>query len=158
MNVGVRIRGGRDKATRQRVEVVLGRDVKFNRRINGIDCSGGGVAGAVWMEFGNGAKLAALEMAWRDLKPYKKLKRAGRIEMEQWIRDGKAVTDLELDGAVAVERLLIKDMVPAYFERSRREAQRYVWPYAILSAVAEYRSTHVETEIRIPIVMEQTGQ
>lgn len=158
MTVGVRVRGGRDKATGQRVEVALGRDVKLNRRINGIDCSAGGVAGAVWMEFGNYAKLATLEMAWRDLKPHKKLKSAGKIEIERWIRGGKAVTDLESDEAATVKRFVIKSITPAYLEKSRREPQKYVWPYAILSAVAEYGSTQVEAEIRLPIVMEQTDQ
>lgn len=156
MTVGVRVRGGRDKATGQRVEIALGRDVKFARRLNGIDCVGVGVAGAVWMEFGNHAKLATLEMAWRDLKPCKEVKAAGKTEFERRIRDGKAVSDLEPDDAETIKRFVIKNITPVYLEKSRREPQKRVWPYAILSAVAESGSTQVEAEICVPIVMDQT--
>lgn len=115
--------------------------MKFSRRINGIDCSAGGVAGAVWMEFGNHAKVATLEMAWRDMKPYEELKTAGKAEIERWIQEGKAVTDLDSDDAVTVKRFIVKNITPVYLEKSRREPQKYVWPYALLNAVADFSAS-----------------
>ena len=56
-----------DQKTGKNIDEILDYGVFFTRQIDGMETSG---FGDVFVEFGNNAKLHALEVSWRNLRPY----------------------------------------------------------------------------------------
>jgi hypothetical protein len=104
------------------------------------------------VSFGNHAKIAELQVAWRNLTLDRKVPVASPAQIIQWVRDGKAVIDTGL--AIVpfqIKKLTITRITPYYLGKDAFEVQKVVYPYAMLTATADTGFTNSVVRLSCPI-------
>jgi hypothetical protein len=150
----IRTRGHLDKERRP-VKETDSRGVFFVRQIGGVSFAGIGVGGGFHVRFFSHAKVAQLELVWRDLQPYKKYAVASPGQIMQWIKDGKAVVILPDEGKVnprEVKKLTITEISPLYMGALGETRQDFTYPFAKLDTIADTGQTNVGVQLYCPIL------
>ena len=133
-------------------EVIL-RGIYFVRKIDGVNFAGTGVAGGSRIDFGNHAKIAELEIVWRNLQPYEHRKIAGPGEIVRYIHEGKAVmTHRDNVNPTEVKKITITEVTPFYMGKRGEETQDFVYPFAQLEAIADLGTTNSPVQLYCPIL------
>lgn len=143
-----------DKAQKKVVEDVAVRGVKLFRELNGVSFSGPGDCGGVRVEFGNHAKIRELALAWRNLRPDKRLAALTPAEITQAIRAGKAVIRRpeDLADATAIKKITVTQVRPYYYGLSGTDRQKTVYPYLMLTADATTSHTNLVVTLNCPVL------
>jgi hypothetical protein len=151
--------GRMDKESRQMVSYVHRRGVGFTRSLDGKEVDG---QRAIFMEFGNHAKLGKLEVRWCALRPKANYPVAQPAQILQWIKDGRA-TVLSLSGpndaryvrVADIHTLTITGIQPRYPYIDEDNPPRYVYPYAFVTATAEFgRDDTEQVFLYCPLITE----
>lgn len=124
------------------------RGIGFTRSLDGKEVDG---QRAVFMEFGSDAKLGKLEARWCTLRPKSTNAVAQPTRILQWIKEGRSVV-LSLSGppdaryvrASDIRKLTITSIQPRYRHIDEDDPPKYVYPYALLTATAEFGEDDAE--------------
>jgi len=142
-------------------EGIDSRGVFYVRQIDGVTFAGIGVAGGFHVRFTNHAKVAQLELVWRNLHPFKKYETASADQIKQWIKEGKAVITKPDDGKVSpaeVKKLTITEISPLYAGKNGEELQDFTYPFASLDAIADTGTTNIAIQLYCPILTEEIAK
>jgi len=130
-----------DQKTKKDMDEILDYGVFFTRRIDGIEGSG---FGDVFVEFGNNAKVHALEVSWRNLQPYQLLDHF--VTSEQVMKSIKSgqIALPPLDGwpIADIKTLTITNAAPRYNRRPGDEPMNFVVPTLQLDAIMDNGKTN----------------
>jgi len=127
-----------DKRTGEQVREVIVRGVSFVRRIDGIGMTGRGSDGGFGIRFASEAKVAGMELLWRNLQRHESRKSLAPAQVMERIQQGQAkmVPMAAIDPSKAKE-LTIKKVVPYYLGESGDSPQAFVFPFAALECEVE---------------------
>ena len=134
--------GRMDKQSGQYVTSVDRRGVGFTRSLDGREVDG---LRAVFMEFGNNAKLGKLEVRWCALRPEGSYPTARPAQILQWIKEGRTTvvslsgpTDARYVRVADIRKLVINSAQPRYPYFDEDDPPKHMRPYAYLTATAEF--------------------
>lgn len=140
--------GRADKDSGRQVSYVHRRGVGFTRLLDGKEVDG---QRAVFMEFGNGADLGKLEVRWCALRPKGSYPVPQPSQTLQWIREGRATvlsfsgpTDARYVRVADISKLTVTSIQPRYPYVDEDNPPKYVYPYAFLTARAEFGANDSE--------------
>jgi hypothetical protein len=140
--------GRLDKKSRQVVDYVHRRGVGFTRSLDGKEVVGWR---AVFVEFGNNAKLGKLEVRWCTLKPAGSYLVAQPARILQWIKEGRAMVqslsgpnDARYVRVADIRKLTISSIQPRYPYIDEDNPPQYLYPFAVLTASAEFGNDDTE--------------
>ncbi len=148
----VRRWGHMDKQQGKRVVQNSSRGVFFIRQIEGVTFAGIGIAGGFHVRFSSHAKVAELQLVWRNLQRYKKYEIASPDQIMQWIKEGKAVMPAPNVNPSDVKKLTITDISPMYMGESGEERQDFTYPFANLGTTAETGQTNIGVQLYCPVL------
>jgi hypothetical protein len=140
------------------VKEIDSRGVFFVRQIGGVRFAGIGVAGGFYIRFASHAKVAQLELVWRNLQPYKKYEVASPGQIMQWIKEGKAVvimSDADKVNPRKVKKLTVTEISPLYLGEMGEELQDLTYPFASLSTLADTGQTNISLMLYCPILSDK---
>ena len=134
--------GHMDKEKRRMVTYVNRRGVGFTRLLDGKEVDG---QRAVFIEFGNHAKLGSLEVRWCALRALGTYPTAQAAQMLQWLKEGRARV-LSLSGpsdaryvqVSEIRKLTVTGLQPRYPLVDENHVRQCLYPYALLTATAEF--------------------
>jgi hypothetical protein len=150
-----RTHGYPDKNQGKWLKEVYSRGVFFVRQIDGVSFAGSGGAGGLYVRFASHARVAQLELVWRNLQPYKKYEVASPGQIMQWIKDGKAVVtipDADKVNPSKVKRLTITEISPLYAGELGEKPQEFTYPFASLDTLADTGQTNIAIKLYCPIL------
>jgi len=114
------------------------------------------------MTFGPEGKVARLEILWRRLKRDAAYRTATAEEFMEWIRNGKAVLDdagMEDFDWSSARKITVNHVTPYYYGREHDVVQDWAYPFAMLEATVETRTTNQTVYLCCPIIDEsKTGK
>ncbi|HTS17699.1 MAG TPA: hypothetical protein VMP11_09010 [Verrucomicrobiae bacterium] len=134
---------------------VYSRGVFFVREIDGVSFAGIGVAGGFYVRFASHAKVAELELVWRNLQPYKRYQVASPAQILRWIREGKAVMPGPNVEPGSVKKLTITDISPLYMGELGEKPQEFTHPFANLGTLADTGQTNISVQLYCPILTDK---
>jgi hypothetical protein len=122
---------------------VSARGVSFARQIDGVEFSGHGLSDGFSIDFGANAKVGALRLLWRKLKPEKSYPTLTAKAMMQRLRTGCCVwAPYGLAQPEWIKKIIIKEATPYYFGKYPTETQNYIYPFADLTTTLEMVRTN----------------
>jgi hypothetical protein len=151
--------GHMDKETRRMVTYVNRRGIGFTRLLDGKEIDG---QRAVFIEFGNHAKLGSLEVRWCSWQAMGTYPTAQAAQMLQWLKEGRArvlslsgPSDARYAQVAHIRKLTVTGLQPRYPLADENHVRRYLYPYALLSATAEFGEDDTEQVVLYcPIIAE----
>jgi len=147
-------KGGRtylnEKTGKQVIDEVDNFGVFFDRRVDGLNATGIGLNGGVFISFGNNAKIIDLKACWRNLKPFQLCQCPTTNEISGWIRDRKILLRGERSPS-NVTKLIISKAAFLYDGKVGDEKMDLVFPYAVFDATAV--SEHATNLVRLQCPM-----
>ncbi|MCI0748024.1 MAG: hypothetical protein L0Y58_21665 [Verrucomicrobia subdivision 3 bacterium] len=154
VNRDVRERSWRDKTTGEHMKEVISRGVSFVRRVDGVDFTGIGSDAGFYVSFGSEARVADLELVWRNLKRDRRRTAASPEEILERIKRGKArmvpMTAVDLKNA---NSLTVDKAEPCYLGESGDTPQEFVYPFAALECTIEFQDRpKTRVAIKCPII------
>jgi hypothetical protein len=124
------------------------RGIGFTRSLDGKDVDG---QRAVFMEFGNNAKLGRLEVRWSALRPEGNYPAARPTQILQWIKEGRTrvvslsgPTDARYVRVADIRKLVINSAQSRYPYFDEDDPPKHMRPYAYLTATAEFAPDDTE--------------
>ena len=130
---------------------VLSRGVSFVRRSDGAAFTGTGPAGGFSVEFGNHARVAHLELVWRNLEPWQSCP-VDSAQIVQNIRKGRAVkTSPPALVPAEITKLEVLRLNLLYQGKLGEERQEFVHAFADLEVRAEFRHTNATFHLSCPL-------
>lgn len=132
----------------------IARGVYLYRAIDGIPVYGNGNCGGLYVNFGNDAQIAEVDMSWRNLEVKKRCPTATRDEVARRLRDGKAVIQIEGADPARIKKITILDMIPHYRTFPGDEAQAAIFPLLMIEATADLGDKAVPVTLFCPIIKE----
>lgn len=140
-------------------EDVTERGAMYARQIDGIRVNGTGGRGGLWMDFGNHAKVARLDLNWRTLQPLQRYRTASTKEIVALIKSGKAVLpqqDVDPNAISQAKKFTITKITPYYWGEGGGAPQDEVHPFAELAVVGDLEGTNKITfDIFCPILTDK---
>jgi hypothetical protein len=124
--------------------------VILGQAVNGIAFSGRGDCGSVRVEFGNHGLVANLAVVWRNLRPDHNVPVVSKAQILQWIKDGKAIISEGVEGG-QITKLTVTRIVPCYLGKDPAEKQKFVYPYAELTANAHMGTRNATVTLTCPL-------
>lgn len=142
-----------DKARNETAKEVISRGVYFVRRIDGVDFTGLASDAGFMVNFGNDARVAALEMVWRNLQPHRSCSLASPGQIINMIKHGRAVAmePLSFDTA-KISKIQINKITPYYLGESGDKPQDFVFPFAALESTVDAEGKDVSIHLNVPIL------
>lgn len=117
------------------------RGAMYSRQLEGIRINGSGGRGGLWIEFGNHAKLARLDLNWRSLESDMRYRTATAKEMVSRIKNGEAIVPEEdlinLNAVTKTKKLTVTKVTPYYWGGVGGADQKWVYPFAELEVNAD---------------------
>jgi hypothetical protein len=128
----------------------------FARRVDGIKTHG---YGGMEISFGNNAKVASVELCWRNLQPYELHDCPSAEQVTGWLRDGRITLHklASLDPfTAATTKLTITNAVALYADNKQTRPLDYLWPYIQCegSAVGSNENTTIWFECPLTLATE----
>lgn len=124
------------------------RGVGFGRSLDGKEVDGWR---AVFMEFGNKARLGTIEVRWCALRPKGSYPVAQPAQLLRWVREGRAVvlsvsgpTDARYVRVADIRKLTITSIQARYPYMDDDNPSKHLYPYASLTARAEFETNDSE--------------
>jgi hypothetical protein len=117
----------------------------YTRKIDGLLFNGHAGRGGLWIEFGDHAKVARLDLNWRTLRPYQRYRAATSKQIIKSVRAGRAtLPEQDVDPNVGSEakKLTITQITPHYWGDAAGTDQHFVYPFAQLSVTADLEGTN----------------
>jgi len=140
--------GRTDKDSGREVSCIDRRGVGFTRSVDGKEVDG---QRAVFVEFGNDAALARLQVRWCALRPKSSYPVATPSQILRWIREGRATvsslsgpTDARYVRVADIRKLTVTSIQPRYPGMDEDNPLKFVYPYAFLTARAEFGTNDSE--------------
>jgi len=115
----------------------ISRAVYLYRDFDGIPVYGSGNCGGLYVDFGNDARIASLDLSWRNLQVKTTRPTADRNQIAKWIKGGKAYFSNEDVKPEKVKKLTIHDMVAHYRGFPTDYHQSEVLPMVVIQATAD---------------------
>jgi len=129
------------------------RGIYLYRAVDGVSFDGTGLCGGLYVNFGNDAMIARIDLSWRRLELKKTCGLADRDEIIRRITTGQTVIQMEDADAVQVRKLTITDVVPHYRGLGSTEIQKTVYPFVTIQATAELENgKKAPASIACPII------
>jgi hypothetical protein len=127
-------------------EFVTMRGVMYSRQLDGIRFVGAGGRGGFAIDFGEGAKIASLELDWRRFQPYRRYSTLSRDDIVKEIMNGKAVISAE-NGEIPENpsKLNISKITPLYMSQTSGNPEDFIFPFANIEIVAVTTGTNATT-------------
>ena len=148
----LRERGRFDKTSGTLVKEVISRGVFFTRKIDGVEFTGIGLHGGMWIDFGNHGRIAALQASWRKLQPVESHEIAQPDRIVTLIKQGKArISPQEPVNLTEGTRLAVTKMTPYYLGKLGEEPQETVFPFCALEIQAISGETNFLFRLNCPI-------
>lgn len=135
--------GSFDKSERKVVKRTVMNGVMLYRAVDGVSFNGIGPCGGAMIQFGNNATICEMEIVWRNLKLDRQVSLPGQDYFIQSIKDGES--NIEYGEGVdprQIKKLTITQVQPCYLGKSGIDIQKFVYPYAVLTATAEMGYTN----------------
>jgi hypothetical protein len=135
------------------------RGVGFTRSLDGTDVTD---YRAFFMEYGNDAKLGAIDVNWPVLRPEGSYPVASPTQILKWIKEGRAAA-LSLSGPVGARYVRVADIRKLTIIKFHRfypyidkdNPSHHIYPYALLTATAELGNEDEEQVILFaPLISE----
>jgi hypothetical protein len=140
--------GRTDKDSGREVSYVDRRGVGFTRSLDGKEVDG---QRAVFVEFGNDAALGRLQVRWCTLRTKGSYPVATPSQILRWIREGRATvlslsgpTDARFVRVADIRKLTVTSIQPRYLGMDEDNPPKFVYPYAFLTARAEFGTNDSE--------------
>ncbi|HTD66337.1 MAG TPA: hypothetical protein VK846_07395 [Candidatus Limnocylindria bacterium] len=149
----LRMYGGRSIQGRRGVEEVITRSVYLTRQVDHIPFNGLGQNGGIWITLGDHAKISELRVVWPTLQLIERRTTATRAELEERIRQGKAIlvssetSDVILANLSSLTKLTVKQITPVYRGGNGFELDEVIQPFASLDVVAHFPRTNYQAMI-----------
>jgi hypothetical protein len=126
-----------DQRTKQEVTLTNKFTVFFRRRIDGIYVGGIGLHGGVIVGFGNNAKLAELQVRWRNLRPYELHDCVKPDQIVKWLSAGQIPLPPQAGPPAQVKKITVNQALPYYDSKFGDEPEDFVSPKVDLIAVVD---------------------
>jgi hypothetical protein len=140
--------GRADKDSGREVSYIDRRGVGFTRSLDGKEVDG---QRAVFVEHGNDAVLGRLQVRWPTLRPKGSYPVATPSQILRWIREGRATvsslsgpTDARYVRVADIRKLTVTSIQPRYPGMDEDNPPKFVYPYAFLTARAEFGTNDSE--------------
>ncbi|MEI7733801.1 MAG: hypothetical protein WCO56_29825 [Verrucomicrobiota bacterium] len=130
----------------------IARFLFFKRTINGFSSVGRGVAGGIWIGFGNAGQICDFEMVWRNVIPDKPQSVPGSPEIIRAIAKGHSV--IQFDNPKAIESISVNQVNIHYLEFPGIERQREIYPYLRLNCLVSCQGRQEAAVICLPLADE----
>jgi hypothetical protein len=141
-----------DQKTKNEVTLTNRFAVFFRRRIDGVNVGGIGLHGGAVVGFGNHAKVAELQVRWRNLKPYQLLDCVRPQEIGRRLKNGEIPLPSKAGPPEQITRLTITYAAPYYATKFGDEPEDYVAPRVDMVAVADRPGGPVAIQLNVPIL------
>lgn len=130
----------------------VSRGVRLFRAVDGVCFGGVGRCGGLYVDFGNDGEVSELELVWRTLQSKSEVTVAKSDQFRRWISAGQATLDID-DGfdPSQIKRLTITRITPYYLGKDGTEIQKTIFPYAVLTALADLGRTNITVSLNTPI-------
>ncbi|NJM55957.1 MAG: hypothetical protein HC841_08765 [Verrucomicrobiae bacterium] len=149
-----------DSASKSLVKEVRHRSLGFVRRVNGVDFTGIGASGGVWIEVGRGGTISNMDVIWPALEPQTTNAVADSATIMAYLRQGKArfpdLQDPKLASQLAsASNITILDVVPYYHGGDGEEPEQTVSPFASIRISFAAGGETKELALMCPILKEE---
>jgi hypothetical protein len=134
----------------------ISRGIYLYRAFDGVPVYGNGNCGGLYVNFGNDAQVAEVDLSWRSVEVEATLQTADRNQIAKWIKEGKAYFADEDVNPAKVKKLIIRDIVAHYRGFSTEEEQAMVVPMAVIQATAESKDGATSIMLLCPIIDERS--
>ena len=148
-----RERGGPVSGKYTKRDIALG--IYLYRAFDQIPVYGNGNCGGLYVNFGNDARIAEIDLSWRTVEAKATRRTADRDQIAKWIKEGKAYFPDEDVDPVKVQRLIIRDMVAHYRGFATEQEQAMVVPMVVIQATAESKDRTTPIMLFCPIVEDE---
>ena len=138
--------------------------VRFTRRIDGLDVWGMGTCGGVIIRFGNSARVASLQVCWRNIRPVELHQCPSPQQITEWLRSGQVNLGHYAGGPPLgslpsrMKKLLITKASLYYDAHFQGDPMDFVAPFARFDAVAELDDTTTPVWFQCPLTLPITGE
>lgn len=132
----------------------IARGIYLYRAIDGIPVYGNGNCGGLYVNFGNDAQIAEVELSWRDLEVKKRCPTASREEFARRLRNGSTFIRIEEGNPEKIRKITILEMVAHYRTLSGHDGQSLVLPIVVIQANANYDNQSIPVTFFCPAVIE----
>lgn len=147
-----RRKGWFDKSQNKEMEEITSRGVYFIRRIDGIDFSGIGPLGGVYISFGNGGKLTDLNIIWKGLEPFELHNTLTAEQMLEAIREGKTKWASSLPSRNGIKKITITEVMTFYRGGAGDSERKFIEPFTLLATSVDYGTTNVIANLECQIL------
>jgi hypothetical protein len=150
-----------DQETKKEITLTNNFGIYFRRRIDGIGFSGIGLRGGVYIRFGNDAKVAELQVVWRNLQPHQLLDCALPEEIVTQFKNGQIALPANTGPPAEMIKFTITYAMPYYDSTFEEEPEAYIAPRLDLIGTVERPSGPINIQLRVPIfrvTAKSTGQ
>lgn len=148
----VREEGRFDKETKKQVTRTIMQGIIMGRSMDGTPFNGRGDCGGVRVSYGNNEQIAELQVVWPTLKVGKKLTLVSTPQIQEWIKKGNAVIEGgEGFNPVNMKKLTVTEIYPTYLVHDVDQAQKTIYPYAMMSGRADTGTTNETVRVSSPI-------
>ena len=138
--------------------------VRFTRRIDGVDAWGMGTCGGAIIRFGNNAKVASLQVCWRNLKPIELHQCPSPQQITEWLRKGQITLGHYAGGAPLgslpgrIKKLIITKAALFYDAHFQGDPMDWVAPFARFEAIAEVGQATTPVWFQCPLTLPISGE
>ncbi len=132
-----------DKAQNKEVEEITSRGVFFIRRVDGVDFSGIGPRGGIYVSLGNHGKIVELEIVWRGIVPFELRNTLSSEQMLGAIRNGDTKWVSHLPNLKGIKTITITGVMPFYRGADGESDQKYIEPFTLLATSVDFGTTNV---------------
>ena len=145
----------------QGIAEVISRTVNFTRQIDGIPFTGSNFGG-VGITFGNGGKIANLEVVWPSLKAKQKLSTASPAQLMAHVKRGRSAlrwgpgSDELLESISKVQRVTVNEVKAYYLGSSMDNMRKTILPFATLEITAHLPNTNYVVSLNAPMAASDT--
>jgi hypothetical protein len=137
-------------------EETIMRGAMYSRQIDGIRINGPGGRGGLCIDFGDQAKVAKLDLNWRNLHAYQRYRVVSSKQIIRLIKAGKTKLpeqDVDLAALSRAKKLTVTKLTPYYWGEGGGAAQEFTYPFAQLAITADLGGTNKMTfDLFCPII------
>jgi hypothetical protein len=128
------------------------REVRFIRRLDGVDFDGDGTQGGCAIQFGHHAKVSQITLLWRDLQRDRLDKTATPELLMKWMREGRGAWrasshEWQDINPAWIKKMTVSKVTPYYYGENEMVAQQWVYPFAKLDTTMELCVTNYRLEV-----------
>ena len=118
------------------------REIRFVRRLDGVDFGGDGSEGGCSIQFAHYAKVGEITLIWRNLQRERLAKTAAPERLIKFMQEGKCAWQIpsyewQHLNPSWMKKVTITGATPLYYGEGDNVTQRFVYPFALLQTTMD---------------------